>query len=47
MSQALASARREFTSEPAKVMIEFIASAKKGVCPDIGKASATAQEEAE
>ena len=37
MSQALAAARREFTSQPAKVMMEFIASAKRGVCPDIGK----------
>jgi UDP-N-acetylglucosamine acyltransferase len=47
MNQALASARREFTSEPSQVMIEFIASAKRGVCPDTGKTFAAAEEESE
>jgi UDP-N-acetylglucosamine acyltransferase len=33
---ALALARKEFISETARVMIDFVASAKRGVCRDIG-----------
>jgi len=33
---ALAKAQTEFSSAPARVMIDFIASAKRGVCSDVG-----------
>jgi len=35
LRDALASARQEFTSPPATVMLEFIAAAKRGVCSDV------------
>jgi UDP-N-acetylglucosamine acyltransferase len=35
LSSALDQARKEFTSAPAKVMLDFIASAKRGVCRDV------------
>src|ERR1035441_8325832 len=34
LSSAVAQARQEFTSAPAKVLLDFIASAKRGVCRD-------------
>lgn len=36
LSAALAAARREFTSDSAGVLIDFVASAKRGVCRDVG-----------
>jgi UDP-N-acetylglucosamine acyltransferase len=36
LSEAAAQARKEFASAPAKVMLDFIASAKRGVCRDFG-----------
>jgi UDP-N-acetylglucosamine acyltransferase len=35
---ALATALPKFSSPPARVMLEFIASAKRGVCSDVGRA---------
>ncbi|PWU10557.1 MAG: acyl-[acyl-carrier-protein]--UDP-N-acetylglucosamine O-acyltransferase [Verrucomicrobia bacterium] len=35
MSNALAEAREKFSSEPAKVMMDFVASSKRGVCFDV------------
>jgi UDP-N-acetylglucosamine acyltransferase len=35
LSEAVAQARQRFTSAPSKVMLDFIASAKRGVCHDI------------
>jgi UDP-N-acetylglucosamine acyltransferase len=35
LSDAAAQARQEFTSAPAKVLLDFVASAKRGVCRDI------------
>lgn len=35
LRDALAAARQEFTSAPAKIMLEFIAAAKRGVCSDV------------
>jgi len=35
LSEALAQARKEFTSAPAKVLLDFVASAKRGVCRDV------------
>jgi UDP-N-acetylglucosamine acyltransferase len=37
LSAALARARQEFSSEPARVLLDFIASAKRGVCRDISR----------
>lgn len=36
MAGAMEQARKEFTSAPAKVMLDFVASAKHGVCRDTG-----------
>ena len=35
LSDAVAQARQEFTSAPAKVLLEFVASATRGVCRDV------------
>ena len=35
---ALAAAQSNFSSAPARVMLEFVASAKRGVCSDVGTA---------
>jgi len=37
---ALAEARKDFSSAPAKVLLDFIAGAKRGVCADAGRAAA-------
>jgi UDP-N-acetylglucosamine acyltransferase len=37
LSTAVAQARRKFTSAPAKILLNFIASAKRGVCRGVGK----------
>src|SRR5437899_7046384 len=39
LATALAAARLEFTSAPAGVLIEFLASTKRGICPDTGSAA--------
>jgi UDP-N-acetylglucosamine acyltransferase len=39
LAAALAAARLEFTTAPAGVLIEFLASAKRGICPDTGSAA--------
>lgn len=36
MSSALAAARAEFASEPSRILIEFVAGSKRGVCRDTG-----------
>jgi UDP-N-acetylglucosamine acyltransferase len=38
LQTALAAARQSFTSAPAKVMLDFIAGSKRGVCSDVGSA---------
>ena len=35
-SEALAEARKNFSSRPARVMLEFIAASKRGICADCG-----------
>jgi len=40
LREALAEARNNFTSAPAKVLLGFIAEAKRGVCVDSGRAAA-------
>jgi UDP-N-acetylglucosamine acyltransferase len=34
LSDALAAARKEFQSEPARVLLDFVASTKRGLCAD-------------
>ena len=36
LSAALAAAQKEFTSEPARVLLEFVAANKRGICADVG-----------
>jgi UDP-N-acetylglucosamine acyltransferase len=38
LSDAVAKARQEFTSAPAKVLLDFVAAAKRGLCRDTGTA---------
>jgi UDP-N-acetylglucosamine acyltransferase len=40
LSEALAAARTEFTSEPACVLLDFVATTKRGVCVDVGREAA-------
>jgi len=43
---ALATAQQKFSSRPAKIMMDFIAASKRGVCPDVSGATvAELQEE--
>jgi len=42
---ALADAEKNFTSAGAKIMLEFIAAAKRGVCADIGSSGRSSDEE--
>lgn len=44
---ALAGAKKEFTSAPAKVLLDFVASAKRGVCADIGNSKNDEEEPSE
>lgn len=37
LSSALAQAQKEFTSAPAKVLLDFVASSKRGVCRDVSR----------
>jgi UDP-N-acetylglucosamine acyltransferase len=39
LTTALGKARSEFSSPAAQIMLEFVASAKRGVCSDIGAPS--------
>jgi UDP-N-acetylglucosamine acyltransferase len=36
LSDAMARARKEFSSAPAKVLLDFVAAAKRGICRDTG-----------
>lgn len=38
LREALAAARTEFTSDSARVMLDFVASSKRGLCTDAGRA---------
>lgn len=38
LRQAVENARNKFPTEPARVMLDFVASARRGVCADAGKA---------
>jgi UDP-N-acetylglucosamine acyltransferase len=42
---ALAEARGNFTGAPAKILLDFIAEAKRGVCADVGRAAEASDEE--
>ena len=39
LAAALAEAQKQFTSTPAKTLLDFIAGAKRGVCADTGRAA--------
>ncbi len=43
-TEAVAQARNDFTSPGAKVMLEFVATAKRGVCTDYGTADGDTEE---
>jgi UDP-N-acetylglucosamine acyltransferase len=45
MSVALAEAKENFNSAPAKILMDFVASAKHGVCADIGRAMNKSEDE--
>ena len=42
---ALAAAQTEFSSAPAKTLLDFLAGAKRGVCADVGRADAENDDE--
>ena len=44
---ALAQARKEFTSPPARALIEFVAASKRGICSDTGTLRASPEAETE
>ena len=44
LREALAGAQNEFASEPARVLLNFIAGAKRGVCADPGRAAQESDE---
>jgi UDP-N-acetylglucosamine acyltransferase len=45
LREAVEMARKEFKSEPAKVLIEFVATSKRGICMDVGERKAQEEEE--
>jgi UDP-N-acetylglucosamine acyltransferase len=45
LREALAAARKDFHGAPAKVLLDFVAEAKRGVCSDIGRASHPGRDE--
>ena len=45
MGVALTEAREKFSSPPAKLLVDFVASAKHGVCADVGRASEKSEDE--
>jgi UDP-N-acetylglucosamine acyltransferase len=45
LREALAEARNKFNSGPAKVLLEFVAEAKRGVCSDSGHAAGSNNDE--
>ena len=45
LREALAAAQTEFSSAPAKTLLDFLAGAKRGVCVDIGRADAENDDE--
>jgi UDP-N-acetylglucosamine acyltransferase len=47
LRDALAAARKKFSTEPAKAMLEFIASSKRGICFDVGVRNEAAPDEEE
>jgi UDP-N-acetylglucosamine acyltransferase len=45
LREAVVAARKKFSSEPARLMFEFIASSKRGICFDTGARRESASEE--
>jgi UDP-N-acetylglucosamine acyltransferase len=47
LRDAIPAARKKFSSQPAKVMLDFIASSKRGICFDVGSRKGTTPAEQE
>lgn len=47
LRDAVAAAKKKFSSQPAKVMLDFIAASKRGICSDIGSRRGAAPDEEE
>jgi UDP-N-acetylglucosamine acyltransferase len=47
LRDAIPAARKKFSSQPARVMLDFIASSKRGICFDIGSRKVTTPDEEE
>jgi UDP-N-acetylglucosamine acyltransferase len=45
LGESLNDARKKFSSDPAKILLDFVAGAKRGVCADVGRAAAESEEE--
>jgi UDP-N-acetylglucosamine acyltransferase len=45
LREAIVEARKDFTSAAAKILLDFVASAKRGVCADLGRAAIENEEE--
>jgi UDP-N-acetylglucosamine acyltransferase len=45
LRQALGEAQEKFSSAPAKILLDFLAGAKRGVCADVGRATGNSGEE--
>jgi UDP-N-acetylglucosamine acyltransferase len=45
LRQGLVEAREKFTGDKAKILLDFLAGAKRGVCADVGRRSANNQED--
>jgi acyl-[acyl carrier protein]--UDP-N-acetylglucosamine O-acyltransferase len=42
---AIEEAKKRFTTPPAKIMLDFVAEAKRGVCTDVGGAAGENKDE--
>jgi UDP-N-acetylglucosamine acyltransferase len=47
LRDAVAAAKKKFSTQPARVLLDFIASSKRGICFDTGSRKATAPDEEE
>jgi hypothetical protein len=45
LRDALAKAQIDFSSNTAKILLDFVTGAKRGVCADVGRATAESEEE--
>ncbi|HUA37763.1 MAG TPA: acyl-ACP--UDP-N-acetylglucosamine O-acyltransferase [Candidatus Sulfopaludibacter sp.] len=45
LRDALGEAQKDFSSDTAKILLDFVTGAKRGVCADVGRATAESEEE--